>query len=177
MKRNLRFFLLLLALGLESVAADLEATTADGRRVILHEDHTWEYSEIASGEADSPEKPEYVLLRVVRREPDGNGCRIGLKLENRMESKIKSLVPQFSAYNEDDTLFETVFESFTHIRPTEYQYQEIRFDGIDCAEISLVKVHGADRCVIAELHKYSPQKGACLARIRVESSDLVRISK
>ncbi len=171
MRRYLLVCLILLLTGI-TIDADMELVTPDGRRVLLKENHTWEYVEQAEGPNTGN-----ALLRVERRVELSNSCLLGLRLTNNMEVRITNLVPMFSAFTQDDVRYETVFMSFFGIKPTRDQYQEIRFTGIKCQDIAYVKIHGGDRCSVGELNKYSPQKGVCLKLIQVEPSDLVKISK
>ncbi|MCU0935501.1 MAG: DUF3157 family protein [Gammaproteobacteria bacterium] len=153
-----------------SVQAAMEVTAPNGRRVMLKDDHTWEY--LAGDGSDTR-----VKLQVVKRVELPNACRFGLRLTNNANVRIQSLVPQFSVFNRADVPFETVFAAFTQIKPTQDQYQEITFRGIRCEDIGRVTVHGADRCSVGDLTKFSPATGECLRYIEVEPSDLVSISK
>jgi hypothetical protein len=150
--------------------ASMEVTAPNGRRVLLKEDYTWEYVT-----EDASER--YVLLSVVNRHELANACRFGLRLTNHAGVKVQSLVPQFSAYTREGVVFETVFAAFNHIKPTLDQYQEITFRGIRCDDIARISVHGADRCSVGDLTKFSPETGKCLQAIRVEESPIVSISK
>jgi hypothetical protein len=150
--------------------AAMEVTAPNGQRVLLKDDNTWEY--IAPDESE-----RYLLLSVARKVELPNACRFGLRLTNLAAVKLQSIVPQFSAYNRDSVVFETVFAAFTQIKPTQEQYQEITFKGIRCEDISRITVHGADRCSVGDLTKFSPATGVCLKYIRVEESPLVAISK
>ncbi len=155
-----------------NIDADMEVSLPDGRRVLLKENHTWEYVEQAKGANTG-----HALLRVERRVESSNSCLLGLRLKNNMKVQIRSIVPKFSAFTQEDVLYETVFKSFQQIKPTRDQYQEIRFTGVKCPDIAYVKIHGGDRCSVGELHKYSAQTGACLKLIRIEPSELIKISK
>ena len=100
------------------LAADLEAVTTDGRKVILHSDRTWQYlDEISTGGEDL----EKLLLSLRRVSSVGSTCNIVVRLQNSSTYPITSLVPQFSAYNEDDVVLLTVFEDFLSIKPTFHQ--------------------------------------------------------
>ena len=63
------------------------------------------------------------------------------------------------------------------MRPGDKQVRDFEFVGIACQEIARVQVVGGDRCVMGDLHKYTDEKGQCLARLRVVASDLVRFDK
>ena len=159
--------------------AELELVAPDGRRVLLKNDNTWRYVE---EKKDKPEKIEKVaeqllLLRVESKLDLPTGCRLGIRLANKAPYEIRSLVPEFTAYKTDDVVYDTVFMAFSFVKPGDSQYREIRFPGIACAAIGRVKVMGADRCDMQDLGKFSEVKGECLARLRVEASELVRIAK
>ena len=168
--------------------ADMELVAPDGRRILLRNDNTWRYAE--DKKTDRPEKsekdgdkvadkvPEQLLLRVESKLDLPTGCRFGLQLANKAPYEVRSLVPEFTAYKKtDDVVYDTVFMAFSFVKPGDTQYREIRFAGIACAAIGRVKVMGADRCDMQDLGKFSDVKGHCLARVRVEESDLVRIAK
>ncbi len=152
--------------------ADIEALTADGKRVLLKDDMTWSYIE-----EEAAEEGEYVSLTVVGKKALPNGCKLGIRLENHLTVDIKTLVPQFSAYIGKNIRFQTVFKEFSRIRPTLTQYREIIFTEVQCQDIRYVKVHGADRCNMGELNRFMPGKGLCLKKIRVIPSDIFRMIK
>ena len=171
MRRPLAAIIGLLLLG-QAATADVELMTPDGRRVLLRDDQTWEY--VAENEDTGG---EHVLLAVDRKVDLLNGCMFGLRLTNNTRSKVKSLIPQFSAFTRDNLRYDTVFMAFGPIKPTRYQYREISFFGITCGDIVYVKVVGADRCTMGDLDRYNAADGECLSRIRVAPSDLVKIFK
>ncbi len=152
--------------------ADMTVRGPEGRLILLQDDGTWRYLE---DEDDTP--AEHVRLKVERVRSGTNSCVIGLRLFNNLNAPVRSLVPEFSAYKDGQVKIETVFQSFSRIKPTQDQYQEIRFTGITCDEIGYVLVHGADRCSMGDLSKFSYNKGECLDRIVVQPTDLIRITK
>jgi hypothetical protein len=153
-------------------SADMEAVTKDGRNVILKDNKTWEY--IQPNEGD-PSKS--AVLSVINVEDLGSLCKIGLRLQNNLGYKIKSLVPSFSVYKTGGLRFESVSKGFSSIKPTRDLYREIQFHGIGCSEIDHIQVHGADQCNMGQLDKYNNEEGECLSKIFVESSDLINIRK
>ena len=150
--------------------ADVEAFTADGRRVLLKDDHTWQFLS-----SDIP--PERITLEMTKRESIPGGCRFWLRATNHSSVQIKNIVPRFLAFTDGDVMYERVFRSFEWIKPTNSQSRKITFSGIACEEIAYVKVTGADRCVWGELHKYSVEKGECLARVELLPSELTPLVK
>lgn len=151
---------------------DMTVRGPEGRLILLQDDGTWHYVE---DEDDTP--AEHVRLEVERVRSGTDSCVIGLRLYNNLTAPVRSLVPEFSAYKDGQVKIETVFQSFSRIKPTQDQYQEIRFTGITCDEIGYVLVHGGDRCSMGDLSKFSYNKGECLERIVVQPSDLIRITK
>jgi len=150
--------------------ASMEVVAPDGRRVVLRDDKTWDY-------ADRGAPQERLLLTVAKRMELPNACRYGLRLTNNAGVRVQSIVPQFSAFTREGVVFETVFAAFTQVKPTLDEYQEITFKGIRCDDIERIRVHGADRCSLGDLTKFSPATGECLGYIEVQSSELVAISK
>jgi hypothetical protein len=150
--------------------ASMEVVAPDGRRVLLKDDRTWEYVDRESASGG-------LLLTVAKRTELPNSCRFGLRLTNQAGVRVQSIVPQFSAFNREGVVFETVFAAFTNVKPTLDQYQEITYKGIRCEDIDRIRVHGADRCSLGDLTKFSPATGECLGYIQVQASDLVSISK
>lgn len=155
-------------------AAPIAATTADGRRVLLNDDRTWQWADAAQSAAGTAETAP---LELVSRKDVAKGCRFGLRLTNELGYEIKSLVPQFTAFTEGGVAYQTVFQSFYDLKPTVSQYQEIEFRGIDCGAIVELRVSGGDRCTMGELTKFSPDKGVCLSHVRPLASDIVPFSK
>lgn len=171
-----RYLALVMLLALTAYAgAEVEVITPDGRRVLLKDDHTWEYLD-SQGQPEQ-EDEERLLLSVTNRAPSGNGCTFGLRLQNQTGDELRSLVPQFSAYKVGDIRFQTVFKGFTGVKPTTEQYQEVEFSGISCEEIAYIGVSGGDRCSIGELTKFSPVKGVCLEMVEIEPSEVIPMRK
>ncbi|MGB5408370.1 MAG: hypothetical protein WBN43_16455 [Thiogranum sp.] len=150
----------------------IEVVTPDGRHVLLKNDQTWEYLELAQLPAE-----ESAVLDVVNVKELSNACDVGFKLTNNQQYKIKSLVPSFSAYTRDQVLFDTQSKSFNSIKPTRSQYQKVRFIGITCPEISHIKLLGADRCTMGPFTKFDSGEGECLKRIHIRENDLIKVLK
>ena len=175
MKRFALALSLLLVTG-SAAAADLQAVTTDGRKVLLHSDNTWEYLDATSAENDEAEL-EKLLLTLRRVDDSGTSCKIAVRLQNRSRYLVTSLVPQFTAYNKDDISLITVFEDFLAIKPTYYQDAEITFRAVKCDNISSVRVHGGDKCTMDDMTRFSYDKGDCLKRVKVIASDLLKFMK
>lgn len=173
MKRLL--FILLLFPVVSTAAHDeprIDATTYDGRNVILYEDHTWEFIEYEPGD---PEKSAVLtILKVVEMD---EACRLEMRLQNNLDFKIRSLVPAFSVFNQSGILFETRSKGFAGIKPTKRQYKNLQFNGIGCRDISRIRVHGAERCTMSNIDMFNAEDGECLGYIYVEPTDLIEISK
>ena len=146
--------------------------TPDGRRVLLRDDHTWEVIEAEQGDSSAS-----AVISVANVSGLRNACKVGLRLQNNLGYKIKSLIPSFSAYNRDGVLFETVSKAFSSIKPTRNQYRQIQFIGITCENIGHVRVHGAGHCSMGELDKFNEAEGECLSHIHVQASDLIKFIK
>lgn len=150
----------------------INATTYDGRDVILHEDHTWEFVEYQPGNPET--SAVLTILKVVEMD---EACRLEMRLQNNLNFKIRSLVPAFSVFNQSGTLFETRSKGFAGIKPTKRQYKTLQFNGIGCRDISRIRVHGAERCTMGNIDMFNAEEGQCLGYIYVEPTDLINISK
>ena len=174
--------LLLAGLSLPHTAqADFELTGPDGRRILLKDNGTWQHLE-ASGKAPSDDKSRKAgeaVLTLERKMETGNGCRFVVQLVNNLPYEIRSLLPYYSVSRGNGVVYDTVSSNsgFTAVRPGDKQVRDFEFVGIACQEIARVQVVGGDRCVMGDLHKYTDEKGQCLARLRVVASDLVRFDK
>jgi len=175
-------FLLVGALAFAPPAlGDFELTAPDGRRVLLKDDGTWRYVEgmwkdLAEDKSKDAGEAVMVLERKIER---GNNCRFIVRLVNNLPYEIRSLVPYYSGYRANGVIYDTVSSptAFTAVRPGDKLVREFEFTGIACQDIARVQVVGGDRCEMGDLHKFSEGKGQCLARVRVEASDLVRFDK
>jgi hypothetical protein len=163
----------------ESVTVDVIRTSEgvvvvkpDGGRVLLRDDHTWEVIEV---EQDDPATS--AVISVANISGLRNACKIGLRLENNLGYKIKSLIPSFSVYTTKGILYETVSKSFSSIKPTKKQYRQIQFIGITCEDIGHVRIHGAGHCSMGLMDKFNEEEGECLSHIYVQASDLIKITK
>ena len=150
----------------------IEVVTPDGRHALLKDDQTWAYLEPEELSAE-----ESAVLSVANIKDLGNACDIGFRLTNNLPYMIRSLVPRFSAYTSDQLMFETRSKSFNSIKPTGSQYRNVRFIGINCADISHIKLHGADRCTMGPFTKFDPGEGECLKQVYVQESDLIKVIK
>lgn len=166
-----RLLLLASCLAAANVAADIQATTPDGRKVLLKDNGLWEFVQSADDEA--PGKASLVLEK--REDIAPNGCRLGLRIHNNLSAQIRTLVLRFTAYKQGDIPFETVSRGYAFIKPTQDQYQEIRFRGVSCEGIDKVQVRAAHNCHIGDLTKYSATEDACLALLQTEPSELMTI--
>ncbi len=162
---------LLLAAGL--AAADVTITIPDGRQVLLRDNGTWSVVE----QGDTDEKRRYAVLAVEKKFDLPRGCKYGLRLQNDLSAPIRTLVLRFTAYKDGQIPFETVARGFSSIKPTDSQYQEIKFRGIGCGEIKAVEVFAARNCHVGELTKYSADAHHCLNLVEVKPSEIVPFAK
>lgn len=172
-----------------AVAADFEVTGPDGRRILLKDDGTWQYiggkggGKGGTGEtAKEPvkEKPAVIsesVLALERMTDGGGGCVFGLRLLNSFPHPIQSFVPTFSAIRPNEVAYDSVTTGFVTLKPGDTQRREILFRGISCRDIARLQVSGGDRCVMGDLDRFALDPGACLQRIRVAPSELVRFDK
>lgn len=173
-----------LAIG-AAVAADIEVTGPDGRKILLKADKTWSYAESKEAKdidkdkaADAkPKDPGEAVLSPESKIDGPRICRYQLKLVNNLPYEIRSLVPELSVFRTQDVVYDSKFAGFSFIRPGDTQTQEVRFNGIGCEEVLRVRVGGGDRCEMGELDKFSNAKGKCLALVRVVESKVVRFDK
>jgi len=163
---------------LSAARADFEVTGPDGRRILLKDDGTWRYQD--AGQEQAKDKPKVTgegVLTLERRTEAGPNCRFGLRLQNDTNFEIRNIVPSLSVYRANGVLYETRTLGFYSINPGNSLYKEVLFQGITCQEIARLQVSGGDRCVMGDLDKFSYTGGACLERVRVVPSDLVRFDK
>jgi hypothetical protein len=170
--QKIPFFGVLALMFCIETSADMEAVTTEGRHVLLKDNMTWEYIQSKEGDASKS-----AVLSVINVEDLGSVCKIGLRLQNNLGYRIKSLVPTFSVYKTGGLRFDSVSEAFSSIKPTRDLYREIQFHGIGCSEVDHILVHDADQCNMGQLDKYNNKEGECLRKIFVEPSDLINIRK
>jgi len=167
------FGILALLLASQLAAADVTITIPDGRQVLLRDNGTWSVIK----ESDSPETRTYASLSVEKKFDLARGCKFGLRLQNDLSAKIRTLVLRFTAYKGDQVPFETVTRGYSYIKPTASQYQEISFRGIRCDEITSIEVFAARNCHVGDLTKYSAEAHHCLKLVEVKASEIVPITK
>ena len=173
------FFAAALSLSL-GAHADFQVTGPDGRRILLKDNGTWRYIERAGKDepkGTSKEEGEAVLT-LERKVERGGSCRFVLRLVNNLPYEIRSLVPYYAAYRTNGVIYDTVSpgSGFVSLKPGDKQDREVEFLGIACQDIARVQVVGGDRCDMGDLGKWSAP-GACLARVRVVASEVVRFDK
>ncbi len=162
-----------LVLAAQAASADITATTADGRKVLLHDNGTWVFAH-PGNEGD---KAQRATLTLENRINLAHGCRLGLRLQNNLTAQVRSLVLRFTAYKGEGIPFETVSRGFSYIKPTASQYQEINFRGIGCDDISSVEVTAARNCHVGDLTKYSATEEHCLKLVHITASEMMPIGK
>jgi len=171
--------LLIVALApLSPARADLEVTGPDGRRILLKEDGTWRYADAEQeGAKERPVVKGEGVLKLERLVELGPNCKIGFRMQNDTDYEIRSIVPRFIIYRTNGVAFEGRTLGFYSINPGNSFYRETMFQGINCKEIGRIQVTGGDRCVMGDLDNFSYVGGACLERVRVVPSDIVRFDK
>jgi len=152
--------------------AQIDAVTADGKRVRLFDDQTWAYVDEPADAAAPGLRLEIESMRAER-----DHCVFGLRLHNNAAYTVVSLVPQFAAILDGGVVFDTVFVGFQSIKPTQSQYQRLIIERMACERIVQIQVLGGDRCNMDDLDRYSPADGACLRRVELVPSTLVRFVK
>ena len=164
-----------------AATAEVEVTTPAGRRILLKDNRTWEYVDVGDkgGKGEKADEKGEATLQMERRIDASSGCRFAVRLDNTLSYEVRSLVLYYTGYRANGVTIGTVSASvsFNSLRPGELQRREVEFPGVACKEIAHVKVVGGDRCEMDDLNKFSPDKGQCLARIRVAPSDLLRFDK
>lgn len=167
--------LLLLGLACATAHADSEVRDSTGRRILLKDDGTWRYVDAqdaptaaapAASAASAPAGP-LAELQLVKRTDSPVGCAFEFVLTNRLPYEIRSLVPEFAAMRANGVAYTEHRVGFTAIKPGDTRRRALRFDGIACADIAKLQVQGGDRCEMGDLDRFSADKGACLARVRV----------
>ena len=166
------------AAGLSHVAhGDFELTTPDGRRVLLQNNGTWQYLK-AKGKEQAGDKNDgelvVLLENKVKRGP--TTCRFDLRLTNNLPYEAR-IVLYYSAYRANGVMYDSVSSGSGTMKPGNTVTREVEFAGIACDDIVRLQVGGGDRCEMDDLNKWSYEKGACLARVRIVESDLVRFEK
>jgi hypothetical protein len=173
-----------LALGVMSsrpALAEFEVVGPDGRRIQLKDNGTWRYAGTSAknpAEGKLNEVPRAVL-HLESKVERGNSCRFVVRLVNDLPYEINSFVPYFSVYRANGVIYDTVPtpSSFAGLKPSDVQSREFEIAGIPCKDIVRVQVVGGDKCIMSDLNRFSDAKGACLARVEVVASDLVRFDK
>jgi hypothetical protein len=164
--------------GLSFVAhGDFEVTAPDGQRVLLKDNGTWQYLKAKGKEpAGDKNEGEFVVLleHKVKRGPIN--CRFDVRLTNNLPYEVR-IVLYYSAYRANGVMYDSVSSGSGTMKPGNTVTREVEFAGIPCEDIVRVQVGGGDRCEMDDLNKWSYEKGACLARVRVMESDLVRFEK
>src|SRR5262245_38750122 len=89
------FVLLLAAFAVvaDAAGADFGLSGPDGRRILLKDDGTWQYLQDSGAVAGSakPEGEAVIVLERMGQRTDG--CRIAVRLENKLPYEIRSLIP------------------------------------------------------------------------------------
>ena len=173
----------------QAAGPDIEATTSDGRRVLLKADGRWTFvpaaaataasaPDAAAAAAPAPSVPAVPAeLELIGRNPVPGGCHVQLSLHNKLAYEIRTLVPDFRIVRKGGPTYVEQSLGFGRLLPGDRQQRTLRISGLDCAAIEKIQVSGGDRCDMGELHRFSEGKGLCLARVRVLPSTVIGFEK
>jgi len=151
---------------------DLKAVTADGRRILLKSDHTWEFVEFQQGDPATS-----AVLTVTKVWDMQDACKIQFRLQNNLGYRIGAIVPRFAVQNMDGVVYVSPSISFNGILPTDRKHTEIQISGLGCHEISHLKLIDAARCRMGDIDQWNEKEGECLSHIYLEPSQEINISK
>lgn len=184
------FRLLAMAMALAVYAAaahaDFELKDAAGRRILLRDDGTWLYIDdkpVAAAEppaapaSAAEEAGAMAELALVGKSDTPAGCQFELQVQNTLPYEIRNLVPDFRAFRNGGAPYATQTVAFIGVRPGDERVRRVRFLGIRCADIERLQVLGGDRCEMGDLERFADVKGACLARVKIMPTQLVRFDK
>jgi hypothetical protein len=163
--------------------ADFELTDAQGRRIVLKDNGTWNYVDAKEGATDkgqsaTPATPAVQAdLQLLLRRDAPAGCQFGVMLTNHLPYEIESLVLEFGAQRANGVVYASKSTGFASVRPGNRASRPLLFEGIACQDIAKLQVLGGDRCEMGELNRFTDAKGRCLALVRVEPSDLLKFEK
>lgn len=156
-------------------AADMEVKDPAGRPVLLKDDGTWRYLD---GKGSKPAAvTESAQLQLLRQTDDSGGCSYEFEFDNTLPYEVRSLVPYFAVVRANGVVYATESLSFGPVKPGAKTQRTLRFSGITCGEVTKVQVQGGDRCEMGELSRFTESPGACLSRLRVQPSTLVKFEK
>jgi hypothetical protein len=82
-----------------------------------------------------------------------------------------------SVLNNQGVIYDTKSIAFASIKPTNYKYTDVQFEGIGCMDISHVKVLDAAHCNMGDIDQWNEEEGECFSHLYIEPSDLINISK
>lgn len=116
-------------------------------------------------------------LALVAKSDVPGGCQFELQVHNTLPYEIRNLVPDFRVFRNGGALYATQTVAFIGIRPGDERVRRVRFAGIRCADIERLQVLGGDRCEMGELERFADVRGACLARVKLLPTQLVRFDK
>lgn len=171
---------MLLAAGLPAVA-DFEVKAPDGRRILVKDDGTWRALDApakpASGAASAAVVSPQAELRLTRRQDVPGGCAITLLLVNQLPYEIRALVPDFIVQRANSVNYSSHSVGFSGIKAGDQRQREFVIDGLACADVGRLLVQAGDRCEMGDLNRFSEPNGQCLARIRLQPSDLLKFEK
>jgi hypothetical protein len=171
-------FLLVASAGLSCVArGDFELAAPDGQRVLLKDNGTWQYVNAKDKAQAGDQSNEALIVALEQKIKRGPlNCRYEIRLTNKLPYEVR-IVLYYSAYRANGVLYDSISVGSGTMKPENTVTKEFEFVGISCEEIVRLQVSGGDRCEMGDLNKWSFEKGACLARVRVMESDLVKFEK
>lgn len=137
---------------------------------------------------DAPGRPKIDRIEVVRttgrqaavlsvhqRTNFQNACRYGMTLTNNLTYKITNISFRFDAFINGGVFYQHVTRNFWQLDPTNSQYREVIFTGIECNQIDYIEIHDPGRCAMGNLTRFSSEPGDCIRHVDIAPTSLVRL--
>jgi hypothetical protein len=117
------------------------------------------------------------VMSVHLRKAYPDACMFGVTMTNNLDIKITNIAVRLSAYILDGVRYDTITRNFYELRPTETQYREVTFTGIQCSEIRYIGVSDPGRCAVGQANRFITDAGDCAKYVDVADTRLVDLRK
>jgi hypothetical protein len=117
------------------------------------------------------------VMSVHMRKSFQNACKFGVTLTNDLPYKVTDLTFRLTAVIKGNVPFDTQTKSFSQLRPSDQQYREITFQGVECDEIDRIEVSDPGRCTVDTLNRFNSNAGDCAKFSDMASGGVVSVVK
>jgi hypothetical protein len=159
------------AAGFAPAYAEMTATTAEGQKVLLKDDGTWQFIDDTASASD-----RHILMSVVKLKEMFGTCMISIEISNNVGSRVQTFSPRILAYDNDGEFINDGILFVQNIENGGRQTPDMQIRGVECGVIKHLEIRkmAMDMC---EIGGKSIDGSECIELIQIESTSKIPFRK